>query len=270
MSTTSGTVGGRNFLIAPMPWESPMSKQEMRTISQPASSMPRISFLVASVSLVAVVVSDCTQMGWFPPTTSFPTGTSRVLCRTIMPSSYIGQIEPAREGRRSPERRVLEPAPHDDQVLLPVGLDVFAKVWRDSRLFRGVRPIIHRLGDVEAPRRLVPLGRLIELGGVDHDVLGETGRLVADDFPPTGFLPANEIFHVVVRHGAEDFPLVVRPREVPLVRPLPVVAVVGLPHEAARQQGASEQGDHERFHGHYSMRTVADMQSFNNMFRRAR
>ena len=67
--------------MAPMPWESPMSKQEIRTISQPASSIPRISLLVTSVSLVAVVVSDWTQMGWLPPITSFPQGTSRVLCR---------------------------------------------------------------------------------------------------------------------------------------------------------------------------------------------
>src|ERR1043166_10341683 len=122
VSAPSGTSGGRHFLTAPRPCASPMSKQEIRTISQPASSMRRISVLVSSVSLVAVVVSDCTQIGWPPPMTSFPQGTSRVLWRgTILLWA----------------RRVkLQPASHDDEVLLPVWLFGPLKIGGGGVVFR--------------------------------------------------------------------------------------------------------------------------------------
>src|ERR1043166_416713 len=247
MSTTSGTSGGRNFVIAPMPCASPMSKQEIRTISQPASSMRRISVLVSSVSLVAVVVSDCTQIGWPPPMTSFPQGTSRVLWRgTILLWA----------------RRVkLQPASHDDEVLLPVWLDALVKIGRDGLLLRRFYSVVVRFRDVEGPvflRRVLRLARRavlsvdgpVKLRRVDHDLLGDARQLVPHDLPSVILAALDELSHLGEGHRAEDLLLVVGAGQAPLVRAGAVVSVVGLAHEAAREKGRRSRHE-ERFHGRH-------------------
>ena len=55
-----------------------------RTISHPASSSFKIWSRVASGSKVLVVVIDWTTIGLDPPTTTPPTATSRVLCRSTV------------------------------------------------------------------------------------------------------------------------------------------------------------------------------------------
>ena len=49
------------------------SGQETRTISAPASSMPRIWSMVARASPVMVLVMVCTVIGASPPTGTLPT-----------------------------------------------------------------------------------------------------------------------------------------------------------------------------------------------------
>ena len=57
------------------------SGQETRTISTPASSQARICAMVASTSLVSVLVIDCTVIGASPPTGTLPTMILRLLRR---------------------------------------------------------------------------------------------------------------------------------------------------------------------------------------------
>src|SRR5690625_5957874 len=52
-----------------------------RTISQPEAVNSAICCKVASMSVVCVVVIDCTETGWSEPTMSEPTLTCRVLRR---------------------------------------------------------------------------------------------------------------------------------------------------------------------------------------------
>src|SRR5690625_7934341 len=52
-----------------------------RTISQPEAVNSAICCKVASISVVCVVVIDCTETGWSEPTMTEPTLTCRVLRR---------------------------------------------------------------------------------------------------------------------------------------------------------------------------------------------
>ena len=82
MSATSGTRTPRAASAAPDLGQrvgvGRWSGTVTRTISQPASTSRTICSTVASMSVVAGVVIDCTRIGWLPPTPTSPTRTSRV------------------------------------------------------------------------------------------------------------------------------------------------------------------------------------------------
>ena len=64
--------------MAPMLRASSTVGAVMRTISHPAATRRSLWATVAAVSMVSVVVMDCTRMGCWPPTPTSPTMTTRV------------------------------------------------------------------------------------------------------------------------------------------------------------------------------------------------
>ncbi len=71
MSATTGIRAA--LVIAFIALVASSSGQETRTMSAPASSMPRICSMVARASPVMVLVMVCTVIGASPPTGTLPT-----------------------------------------------------------------------------------------------------------------------------------------------------------------------------------------------------